>query len=403
MSYKHLPVKGSSFDLSLLDSYFKKDGTSSAEGDFDLDGNLINNLADPVDSGDATNKDYVDSGLAAKASIFHTHQLEQIVAPNIGNGLLVSTGSTWEKRTTAPLSDRELGNGIDGSVVISTSVSITRNMYYNNLTIDNLGILNTNGFCVFVKGILQINTGGIIRRNGNNGTNATNQTGGAGGTLVFGSVMGNGSAGNVGATGLVGTGVVANTAANAGLTVGGRVSGAGGPGGSGGAGAGGAFRAGTTATTFNWVHYSDEWIKTTISTYSPSGQGAPGGSSGAGDGVNLGRGGGGGGSGGGAIFLLCDSLNNNGQILAVGGNGGNGASGVAGNVGGGGGGGGGSGGCIVIFCNVVQTQGFISVSGGSGGTGGAGFGTGTSGGNGVSGSSGTRIIYTAFNNAWTVF
>ena len=54
--------------------------------------------------------------------------------------------------------DSVYGSGIDGTVVIaSTLVSISRDMHYDNLTV-NLGChLNTNGFRVFVRNTLTLN------------------------------------------------------------------------------------------------------------------------------------------------------------------------------------------------------------------------------------------------------
>lgn len=49
------------------------------------------------------------------------------------------------------------GNGIDGDVTISTNVFLSRDMYYNNLTVDSGYTLFTNGFRVFVKGTLTNN------------------------------------------------------------------------------------------------------------------------------------------------------------------------------------------------------------------------------------------------------
>lgn len=49
------------------------------------------------------------------------------------------------------------GTGNDGNVVISTDTSISRDMYYNNLTINSGVHLNTNGFKVFVKNTLTLN------------------------------------------------------------------------------------------------------------------------------------------------------------------------------------------------------------------------------------------------------
>jgi len=49
------------------------------------------------------------------------------------------------------------GNGADGNVIISTNQPISRDMYYNNLTVNNGITLFTNGFKIFVKGTLENN------------------------------------------------------------------------------------------------------------------------------------------------------------------------------------------------------------------------------------------------------
>ena len=53
--------------------------------------------------------------------------------------------------------DEIYGNGSDGTVVVSSSSSISRDMYYQNLTINPGVTLNTNGFRVFVKNTLTLN------------------------------------------------------------------------------------------------------------------------------------------------------------------------------------------------------------------------------------------------------
>jgi len=58
--------------------------------------------------------------------------------------------------------DAIYGNGTDGDVTISTDVTITSDMYYNNLNISGTGFLRTNGFRVFVRNTLTINPGGQI-------------------------------------------------------------------------------------------------------------------------------------------------------------------------------------------------------------------------------------------------
>ncbi len=56
--------------------------------------------------------------------------------------------------------DKIFGLGSDGTVIVSTSTSLSRDMYYDNLTVNENVILFTNGFKVFVKNNL-INNGTI--------------------------------------------------------------------------------------------------------------------------------------------------------------------------------------------------------------------------------------------------
>lgn len=53
--------------------------------------------------------------------------------------------------------DSIYGNGSDGNVVIASNTALSRDMYYNNLTINNGVKLNTSGYRVFVKGTLTLN------------------------------------------------------------------------------------------------------------------------------------------------------------------------------------------------------------------------------------------------------
>ena len=53
--------------------------------------------------------------------------------------------------------DTLFGSGVDGTVVISTTTHITRDMYYENLTVNSGFTLFTNGYKVFVKGTLTNN------------------------------------------------------------------------------------------------------------------------------------------------------------------------------------------------------------------------------------------------------
>lgn len=61
--------------------------------------------------------------------------------------------------------DSIYGTGADGNTIIAANTTLSRDMYYNNLTINNGTMLNTNGFKVFVKNTLTLN--------GNIGVSAT--------------------------------------------------------------------------------------------------------------------------------------------------------------------------------------------------------------------------------------
>ena len=53
--------------------------------------------------------------------------------------------------------DKVFGNGLDGTVVISTNASLSRDMYYEALTVNSSITLFTNGFKIFVKNTLTNN------------------------------------------------------------------------------------------------------------------------------------------------------------------------------------------------------------------------------------------------------
>jgi len=53
--------------------------------------------------------------------------------------------------------DKIFGNGSDGNVTISTNTSLSRDMYYNTLTVNSSVTLFTNGFKIFVKETLTNN------------------------------------------------------------------------------------------------------------------------------------------------------------------------------------------------------------------------------------------------------
>ncbi len=76
----------------------------------------------------------------------------------------------------------EYGDGSDGDVTISGTVTLTSDMYYNNLTIPSGQTLDPNGYRVFVKGTMSGT--GTISRPWNNGAAASWGTGGAAATTL---------------------------------------------------------------------------------------------------------------------------------------------------------------------------------------------------------------------------
>lgn len=252
------------------------------------------------------------------------------------------------------------GDGSDGDVTIASNTSLNRNMYYDNLTINDNVTLNPNGYVIFCRGVC--NLAGVNSRISGNGNNAAGATGGAG--LASSVLGGSGGGGNGGpGNGAPGTSQTSS------------LGGAGGAGGNSGANTGGGGGNATPPTENNG---GVRVVKSVGAT--PIGRdfsnalltGGAGGGSGAGDGTNAGGGGGGGGR---PVYVLARAIIGSGSIESKGGNGGNGA---AGNAAGGGGGGGG----YIVLVTLTPTTITTSVAGGLGGS---PSGTGTAGANGSPG------------------
>lgn len=251
-----------------------------------------------------------------------------------------------------------VGDGSDGSVVISATTTLTKDMNYQNLTVNAATSLITGGYRVYVNGILTNN--GIISNNGTASGGTDGGAAGAAGTLLGGGVgAGSGVNGRGGGGG--GGGVVFIAART--VAVQGTIQAKGGDGGN--AVSGSNSSAGTAGTTI-----ANSLIQS--GTGGASGNATPNS-----------------GSSGGAIttsskmspkspFMLMMMLD--GSTRLAGGAGG--AAGAANGATGNGGGGGGQGGVVVFIYGTLTTAGSISVAGGVGGT---LFGTGTAGTNGSSG------------------
>ncbi len=358
---------------------------------------------------------------------------------SIGDGTTTNS-LTWNASLLTvngtPLTNQDIyGDGSDGDVTISSNTTLTTDMYYNNLTVNNTKNLITGSYRVFVKGTTTNN--GSITRDGNAGTAGTNgagQTGGAlgaGGAALAAGFFNAGEDGKDGTTGGNGNATGANGSISADATAGdavtfamGAAGKAGARGGNGGnsngipaggvAGTAGTAGAGTAPT--NKIRTSAELIVfrdyTTATPTKLNNSGGTGGSSGGGGGgsINVGfaSGGGGGGAGagstGGTLLLCSRIIINTGTISANGGAGaigGNGAAATGQSCGGGGGGAGssgGTGGVVMLIYGLLTNSGTIQAVGGAlgaGGTGGAhgpvNGSDGVVGANGVAGNSGTVI------------
>jgi hypothetical protein len=321
-----------------------------------------------------------------------------------GPGISITNGAgTIQVNNTSigvgQLPEGMLGDGVDGAATISSNTTLTRDMYYSSLTVNNGVTLNPGGYIIVCAGTLTNN--GTIARAGNTGGTSGGSTAGGAGAAIAGVTVGTGGAGAAGGAGGIGNGA---SGASSGAAAG--EGGTGGVGGNGGGGNGGATVGGSGGNSgVVTLHYFRSvqamWRNTAVGTYMPTGAGGAGGAAGGGDGTNSGRGGGGGGSAGPCIFIICNTLVNNGTISAAGGNGGNGGAGATGNVGGGAGGGGGGGGKIMILANTLSAVGTLTAPGGAAGNGSAGAGTGVAGTAGAAGNPGYCTTFEATSGTWT--
>jgi len=286
------------------------------------------------------------------------------------------------------------GDGSDGDVTISSPTTLTRDMYYNNLTVNST--LTTAGYKIFVADTIT-GTGTIDWGTANNGSaGSPGNSGSAGGGGSGGASSGNGqfvsTAGSDGGAGSPGTNGTAGTAGVARTSsIGGNGSnGGGGQGTSGGTGGGGGTGGTATVQTkvgvfANLSIFGIDFKKdgTFIPYQAAGGSGGGGGGANNFSGANAG-GGGGAGASGGIVFIMAKTWAGTFVIKSVGGNGGAGGAAYAGGAAGGGGGGGGRGGSSIVIYKTKTWTGSYNLAGGAAGAGGA-----TSGAAGVAGGTGT--------------
>jgi len=302
------------------------------------------------------------------------------------------------------------GDGSDGDVTISGNTSLSRDMYYNNLTVNTGVVLTSNGCRIFVKGTLtltgtaKIAYSNVAAGNGGNGTGAAGGAAGNAGAQLVGSASSTLPNGTVGLVGKIG-GFNTNGISGANGSVSqmnvqhsnGSVGGQGGTRSGGNGGSGGT--ADYTLADKPIAYPQCIWIRTISAAINLNvilGT-APSSGSGGGEGANGGGGSGGSGGSGGPVVVVARIITGSGTIEAKGGAGGNGGNGFGtGNTGGGAGGNGGAGGWItLIYSDNTGWSGSCIVTGGTGGTGGAGGtgGTGLPGANGSNGPAGIVKTY----------
>lgn len=301
------------------------------------------------------------------------------------------------------------GTGSDGDVTVTTSITLTNDMYYRNLTISGAGSINTSGYKIFVSDTLNLTAAGTnaITRGATSGNNGVNQTAGTAGSNLLSNTVGGGTAGTNGSPGVITGNSATSTAVNGQNPQNGGFGGQGGRGGVGSVGTGGnPGAAPVVANVFNFRIFSTSLIRGSNIIFGASG--GTGGTGGTGDGTNSGGGGGAGGTGSGVIFISANKISTlgaaSGAINVAGGAGGSGATRTVGNVGGGAGGGGAGGGWAYIAYKEkldASATDIIDASGGAGGAGGSGVGTGLGAPGGTGGAGGRITIFNLTTNLST--
>jgi hypothetical protein len=354
---------------------------------------------------------------SASANQFDFSPYDRILVPPGASVDVVSSGVRWsllrqQGCLLPPEITQHFGDGSDGdaSITTGTTITLTKNTFYNNLTISGTGRLETNGFLVYVRGVLDLTAAGeaAIGHQRKSGINGVLQNGGSNGVAPWAPFTG--SAGYLRAS-VGGTAGGTSTTTTGGNSVGTNDYGVnnycGGAGAIGGLGGAGTYSAGNAGNAQYAVLLRDRFnpLPASLPIYIAhgsfvgasygAGHAGSGGSAGGGNNTNYGGGGGGGGAGGAmvvvhACIVLVSSSTAVGAIDASGGHGGHGADGSGtSNTGGGGGGGAGGGGIAVLHYGLVFSAdsipaGIVRADGGNGGNGGDGT-TGRWGGDGGSG------------------
>lgn len=294
------------------------------------------------------------------------------------------------------------GDGSDGTVTCDGSTSVvgmslsgstytlTRDVYFKNITINDSITLITNGYRIFISVALVVGNGA----SGNINYNAASAAGYLSAPAVPGSgapsvINGTPTSGGNGAAVVNSiTGIAGANGGQGGVSSGTPITG-------GAAGTGGTATVSNVKLIANWhlatlldISSSGSTVKFTASAAAGGGgSGAQRGNSGAITGA-----GGNGGLNGGIVAIYAKSITlNAGSIISA--NATNGGNGSTGSQGGGGGGGGGNGGILVIVYNIIVNNGTMSVNAGTGGIAAAGTSGGGAGTNGNNGSAGVIYLF----------
>lgn len=251
------------------------------------------------------------------------------------------------------------GDGSDGNVTIAAPTTLARDMYYNNLVVND--VLTTNGYRIFVKGTIS-GTGTVKTPNGTAGSNGVENSGGAGGaggTIYSTSGMFVNNAGGDGGKGDNQAGGGDNSATSATAGVNGNIGGnAGHDNGS------NVGKSGVATDIFSLL--GGMFVSGTFAPYKAAsgGGGSSNGSTAAGI---TSSGGGGGGASGGVVYIAASDFTGTFTISAVGGNGGNGGNNSSSGMNVGNGGEGGAGGSAIIVYKRKTWTGTATLTGGAGG------------------------------------
>jgi hypothetical protein len=245
------------------------------------------------------------------------------------------------------------------------SYTLTRDITAENITVNSTVDILTNGYRIYVRNKLTIQSNATINMNGGNASGLTAGTGfGNLGSMNIISIAGaNGRT----ATGAAQNGLNAGPGPTSALLAATGGNGGAVTGGAGGTGGLSSLASLTGLSGTDWTYFFKSLLTATtgkvIGSSAVSVSGGPGGGGGAISGATGTSGGGGG--GGGAVLICAYELDNSGTISADGGKGGNSAGGPTAA----GGGGGGGGGWVSVVTRFITKQGTITANGGSAGGG----------------------------------